>query len=55
MIQKGIDPDVFTCNALIDGYCLQGRIHEAKQVFDSMVQRGVQPDTTSYTILINGY
>ncbi|KAK6804094.1 hypothetical protein RDI58_001878 [Solanum bulbocastanum] len=54
IIQKGFDPDVVTYNTLIDGYCWQGRLQEAKQVFDSMVQRGVQPNTNQWLLQKNG-
>uniref|UniRef100_A0A3Q7EIE9 Pentatricopeptide repeat-containing protein n=1 Tax=Solanum lycopersicum TaxID=4081 RepID=A0A3Q7EIE9_SOLLC len=30
---NGFDPNVVAYNTLIDGYCLQGWLHEAKQVF----------------------
>lgn len=33
MIQRGLNPDTFTYNALIDGYCVAGRIDAARENF----------------------
>ncbi|KAF9599138.1 hypothetical protein IFM89_035417 [Coptis chinensis] len=40
---------------LIEDYCLQGRMEEAKGVFDSMVDAGLEHSVFSFKILINGY
>nr|GLL49850.1 pentatricopeptide repeat-containing protein At1g62914, mitochondrial-like [Ipomoea trifida] len=55
MIQRNIYPDVVTYNALVEGYCLQGRMDEVRKVFGRMVESGIQPDVMTYNTLINGY
>ncbi|KAK9110092.1 hypothetical protein Sjap_018152 [Stephania japonica] len=52
MIQKGVKPDPVTLNSLMDGYCLQGDMRNAMEVFYSS---GQEPNARTYNILINGY
>ncbi|KAI3458804.1 hypothetical protein Pfo_015467, partial [Paulownia fortunei] len=55
MMQKNVVPNVVSYNSLMDGYCLQGRLDEARNIFDSMASKNIAPTIHSYTILINGY
>ncbi|EYU40951.1 hypothetical protein MIMGU_mgv11b018047mg [Erythranthe guttata] len=61
MIDKGISPTVVTYSSMIqglcdfDGYCLQGKMDRAKEVFDSITGSGLTPCIISYNSLINGY
>jgi pentatricopeptide repeat protein len=36
MIQRGQDPDTFTYTTLMNGFCLAGRLDDAKELSDSM-------------------
>ncbi|RYR11438.1 hypothetical protein Ahy_B04g068961 [Arachis hypogaea] len=54
-IKLGHQLDVFTYNALIDGYFLINRVNEAAKMFDSTIKAGLAPDVHSYSIMINGY
>ncbi|KAL3533656.1 hypothetical protein ACH5RR_007177 [Cinchona calisaya] len=54
-LQCGENPNIVTYNALMDGYCLRGQMHEARNGFDTMVSSCLQPSTVSYGILLNGY
>ena len=35
--------------------CKEGKLTEAKEVFDKMVQRGIQHNIVTYSSLIDGY
>ncbi|KAK2985207.1 hypothetical protein RJ640_010496 [Escallonia rubra] len=37
MRQRGVDHDVVTKNALMDGYCMRREMDEARKFFDSMI------------------
>ena len=55
MIQRGIEPDVVTNNALMDGYYLQCKTDEVVKVFDTIVHKGCVPNVCRYNTLKNGY
>ena len=52
MIQNGSKPDLITYSTLINGYCLQGEMEKAKEVFDKMP---FLPNIVSYHTLVEGY
>ncbi|KAF5962200.1 hypothetical protein HYC85_003409 [Camellia sinensis] len=39
MIQRGVDPDVVTCNTVMGGHCLQGQMDETIRVSNTMVNK----------------
>ncbi|MBA0628733.1 hypothetical protein Godav_023402 [Gossypium davidsonii] len=43
MRMQGIDPDVFTYNALINGHCLQKRMDKARSILQLMIKKGCGP------------
>ena len=47
--------DVVSWSALIAGYARQGRVSEAKGVFDEMRNRGTEPNLVSWNGLIAGF
>ncbi|CAA7053935.1 unnamed protein product [Microthlaspi erraticum] len=49
MIEKKINPDVVTFNALIDGFVKEGKLLEAENSKDCL------PNVVTYTTLINGF
>ncbi|RVW65319.1 Pentatricopeptide repeat-containing protein [Vitis vinifera] len=53
MKKNGCNPNVFNYSALMNGFCKEGRLEEAKEVFDEMKSLGLKPDTVGYTTLIN--
>lgn len=55
MLVRGIEPDVFTFNTLINAYCKGGNVKLAYQLLDVMSAEGWNPDLVSYTSLIAGF
>lgn len=71
MIVQGIFPDIFTYSSLIyglcragqrkevtsllNGFCLNNKVDEARELFNVMIERGEQHDIINYNILMNGY
>ncbi|MBA0840979.1 hypothetical protein Goarm_003511 [Gossypium armourianum] len=63
MRMQGIDPDVFTYNALINGHCLQKwmdkarsilQLDKAMELFHEISQRVPIPNTVTYSTLMQG-
>lgn len=52
MIQRGVSPNAFIYNTLMDGFCLTG-FDGARDLFVSMESMGCKHDVFSYNILIN--
>eukprot|EP01018_Ginkgo_biloba_P039897 Gb_15476 [translate_table: standard] len=48
---KSVDGDVSSCNVMITRYVRNGRIEDARQLFDRMVRR----DVVSWTAMVSGY
>ncbi|KAJ0046381.1 hypothetical protein Pint_05115 [Pistacia integerrima] len=44
-----------SCNTMIVGYCENGNISEARELFDQMEQMGIKKDTISWNSMISGY
>lgn len=55
MRERGLLPDVFTINTIINGLCKQGRMKLAIDCFVEMHRSGLQPDIVTYNTLINGF
>ncbi|CAI9266718.1 unnamed protein product [Lactuca saligna] len=53
--KQGCVPNAFTYTTLINGYCLVGKVDEAREIFEVMIQEGYAPCVVSYSILIEGY
>ncbi|XP_062163739.1 pentatricopeptide repeat-containing protein At3g22470, mitochondrial-like [Alnus glutinosa] len=51
MTSKGIQPDVFTYNSLIQGLCNFGRWKEAIKLWKEMVKRKIMPDVRTFNIV----
>jgi pentatricopeptide repeat protein len=51
MSEHGCTVGVVTCNALINGFCVQGRIDSALELFNSLP---CNPNTITYTTLLTG-
>lgn len=47
--------DVVACNAIISGYCQNGKIEQARQCFDAMLEEGIEPALVLWNVLIAGY
>ncbi|KAH0906219.1 hypothetical protein HID58_038046 [Brassica napus] len=50
----GITPNVITFSALIDSFVKEGKLKEAKELYNEMIARGIDPDTITYNSLIYG-
>ncbi|KAK9082595.1 hypothetical protein Scep_029066 [Stephania cephalantha] len=53
--REGFRLSVLNCNTMISGFCLNGRMDEACEVFEEMVERGMEPDVITYNTLIQGF
>ncbi|KAG5375230.1 hypothetical protein IGI04_039826 [Brassica rapa subsp. trilocularis] len=51
---RGITPNVITFSALIDSFVKEGKLKEAKELYNEMIARGIDPDTITYNSLIYG-
>jgi pentatricopeptide repeat protein len=47
--------NVHTFNILVDTLSKEGKLIEAKEVFNVMIQRGIKSNTITYNSLINNY
>ncbi|WVZ50831.1 hypothetical protein U9M48_002051, partial [Paspalum notatum var. saurae] len=54
-VGRVMDKIYLTSLALIDGYCLVGKMKKALRVFDAMVSAGLEPDVVVYGTLVQGY
>ncbi|EYU40958.1 hypothetical protein MIMGU_mgv1a026647mg, partial [Erythranthe guttata] len=64
MVNHKISLDVVTLNVLVDAFCKEGNVKEAreqekmdkaKELFDSITGNGLKPSIISYGTLMNGY
>ncbi|KAG2693994.1 hypothetical protein I3760_08G121200 [Carya illinoinensis] len=64
MMSKGIQPDLFTYNHLIQGLCTfghwkeaakLGKMTEAKEALDMMTEKGIEPNVFTHNSLIDCY
>nr|DAD32818.1 TPA_asm: hypothetical protein HUJ06_011669 [Nelumbo nucifera] len=53
-VTKGLEVDVFSYNALINGYCRSRRMDEAVNLFEEMHHKGLKPSPANYTTLTHG-
>lgn len=51
---KGIKPDLFTYNVLINCFSQLGHTHFAFSLFANILKRGYHPDIVTFNTLING-
>ncbi|KAK8521098.1 hypothetical protein V6N13_077219 [Hibiscus sabdariffa] len=47
--------NVVSCNTMIVGYCENGNVSKAKELFDQMRTMGIKKDIISWNTLISGY
>ena len=57
MLQYDIEPDIITCNTVLDGLfkAEPPRIHEAEAFFLEMLDKGPKPDQYTFSILLRAY
>ncbi|KAG5106610.1 hypothetical protein JHK82_043580 [Glycine max] len=55
MVQKGVVPDVFTHNHIVNGLCKIGLPDKADLVVREMLEFGPRPNCATYNTLIKGY
>jgi len=55
MIGRGVSPDTFVHNVLINGFGLEGNMGYAFKLFGKMIKRGLVHDVVTYNVLINGF
>jgi pentatricopeptide repeat protein len=51
---KGIQPDVYTHNILINGLCIGGRLEDARKFFEDLLVKGYNLNVHTYTVMIKG-
>merc|ERR1719453_1827456 len=54
MCAGGQVPDLITYSTVIKGYCVQGDLEQAVQLFTLMRKRGIQPDQVLFNSLLDG-
>eukprot|EP00933_Yihiella_yeosuensis_P007790 TRINITY_DN11296_c0_g2_i1.p1 TRINITY_DN11296_c0_g2~~TRINITY_DN11296_c0_g2_i1.p1 ORF type:complete len:954 (+),score=192.40 TRINITY_DN11296_c0_g2_i1:77-2863(+) len=47
-------PDIITYSTMVKGYCLNGMLDEAMEVFQTMRSKGIQPDAILFNSLLLG-
>ncbi|XP_022866657.1 pentatricopeptide repeat-containing protein At1g64100-like [Olea europaea var. sylvestris] len=53
MIGKGMDPDSVTYNTLTNGFCKEGKVEEAFNLWDHISHRGLKLDEVAHTSLVH--
>ncbi|OTB09219.1 hypothetical protein M426DRAFT_134725 [Hypoxylon sp. CI-4A] len=54
LLEVGFRPNLLNLSALMQNFCVRGRVEVAWNIFDSLVQRGIEPDAHVFSTLING-
>merc|ERR1719487_575039 len=52
--ESGLLPDLITYSTLIKGYCVNGDLDEAMQLFTLMRKKGIRPDAIVFNSLLDG-
>ncbi|KAJ0959772.1 hypothetical protein J5N97_000539 [Dioscorea zingiberensis] len=55
MIDKGIEPNIYSYNIVINGLCKNGMLRDARIVMGLMARNNISPDTVTYSTLLHGY
>jgi pentatricopeptide repeat protein len=55
MVDKGIEPNIYSYNIVMDGLCKNGMLSDARMVMGLMVSSGIPPDAVTYSTLLHGY
>lgn len=55
MLEIGLFPNIRTFSMLIDMFCKEGWVNEAKAMLELMIERGESPDIITYSSLLDGY
>merc|ERR1719456_1707503 len=50
----GVTPDLITYSTVIKGYCVQGDLEQAIQLFTLMRKRGIMPDAVLFNSILDG-
>ncbi|WZZ86350.1 hypothetical protein YC2023_114929 [Brassica napus] len=53
-IKREISPNVITSTALVDAFVKNGKVLEAKELYEEMIRMSIDPDIFIYSSLING-
>lgn len=52
MVRKGVEPDVVTYTALIDGYFKDGNMKSALKLYKEMIEARLKPNVVTLSCLI---
>ncbi|PWA90403.1 tetratricopeptide-like helical domain-containing protein [Artemisia annua] len=52
--EVNVKHDVYMYSNVIDGYCMSGKMEDAKRVFSEMEEDGCSPNLVTYNLLIGG-
>ncbi|KAF8369843.1 hypothetical protein HHK36_032133 [Tetracentron sinense] len=48
-------PDALTYNVLVNGFCREGKVDQARKIMDFMRKNGCCPNIFNYSALMNGF
>uniref|UniRef100_A0A6N2KWH6 Pentacotripeptide-repeat region of PRORP domain-containing protein n=1 Tax=Salix viminalis TaxID=40686 RepID=A0A6N2KWH6_SALVM len=52
MLQDGLQPDIITCNHIVDQYCSRGQFEEALIYINQMKDINILPNSYTYSVII---
>ncbi|PPD67243.1 hypothetical protein GOBAR_DD35877 [Gossypium barbadense] len=55
MVDKGVEPNIYSYNIVMDGLCKNGMLSDVIMVMGFIVRSGLSPDTVTYSTLLHGY
>ncbi|PHT97619.1 hypothetical protein BC332_33455 [Capsicum chinense] len=54
MVEKGVEPNIFSYNILIYGYCKKKKLAQAMRLFCEISQKGLRADIVTYNTILQG-
>jgi pentatricopeptide repeat protein len=55
MMRNNYSPSHRTCNTIIKGFCINGRLDDAINMLDFMIENDMDPNAISYNILLKEF
>ncbi|KAG0455264.1 hypothetical protein HPP92_024556 [Vanilla planifolia] len=51
----GLEPNIVSYGALVNGFCKKGKVHEAEALFAHIVMKGMKANVMIYNMLVDAY